>query len=148
MINSVVLVGRLTRDPELRTTTTGKSVCDFSIAVNKRMKPSDGSSDADFFRVNCWDKTAEYVSNYLHKGRLVAVEGRLQSRKFTDKEGRDREVVEVVANNVQSLERPKDDGAGGGGAAAAEGGGYATAGARSAPAAAPSADEYDPFADE
>lgn len=139
MINRVVLVGRLTRDPELRTTTTGKSVCDFSIAVGKRIKPTDGSPDADFFRVNCWEKTAEYVSNYLHKGRLVAVDGRLQARKFTDKDGNNREVVEIVAETVQGLDRPRDD--------AAEGAGT---GARAAVAAGsvPSADEYDPFADE
>lgn len=138
MINSVVLIGRLTRDPELRTTTSGKSVCDFSIAVQKRIKPADGSADADFFRVNCWDRTAEYVSNYLHKGRLVAVEGRLQSRKYVASDGTNREVVEIVANNVQSLERPRDD-AGGGGEGAAP---------RTAAAAAVPADEYDPFADE
>lgn len=145
MINSVVLIGRLTRDPELRTTTSGKNVCDFSIAVQKRSKPADGSPDADFFRVNCWDKTAEYVSNYLHKGRLVAVEGRLQSRKYQASDGSNREVVEIVANNVQSLERPRDDAGGGGGG----GEGYASAGPKAGGAtAAPSADEYDPFADE
>ena len=142
MINSVVLIGRLTRDPELRTTTSGKSVCDFSIAVQKRAKPADGSSDADFFRVNCWDKTAEYVSNYLHKGRLVAVEGRLQSRKYVASDGTNREVVEIVANNVQSLERPRDDAGGGGG-----GGGESASPRSTAPTAVP-ADEYDPFADE
>ncbi len=141
MINSVVLIGRLTRDPELRTTNTGKNVCDFSIAVNKRSKPQDGSPDADFFRVNCWDKTAEYVSNYLHKGRLVAVEGRLQSRKYTASDGSNREVVEIVANNVQSLERPRDDHGG-----ASTEGGYSAPARSSGPA--PSADEYDPFADE
>lgn len=143
MINRVVLVGRLTRDPELRTTTTGKSVCDFSIAVSKRMKPQDGSPDADFFRVNCWEKTAEYVSNYLTKGRLVAVDGRLQSRKYTTNDGQNREVVEIVAESVQGLDRPKDDGGG----APASGGG-SESGTRAAVAAAPSADEYDPFADE
>jgi single-strand DNA-binding protein len=140
VINRVVLVGRLTRDPELRTTTTGKSVCDFSIAVSKRVKPTDGSSDADFFRVNCWERTAEYVSNYLHKGRLVAVDGRLQSRKYTASDGTNREVVEIVAENVQSLDRPKDD----------DGGAKAAGAPRAAVAAGsvPSADEYDPFADE
>ena len=144
MINRVVLVGRLTRDPELRTTTTGKSVCDFSIAVNKRVKPTDGSSDADFFRVNCWERTAEYVSNYLHKGRLVAVDGRLQTRKYTANDGTNREVVEIVAENVQGLDRPRDDDG------AAKGGAGAGGGARAAVAAgsAPSAEEYDPFADE
>jgi len=148
MINRVVLVGRLTRDPELRTTTTGKSVCDFSIAVSKRVKPQDGSQDADFFRVSCWDKTAEYVSNYLTKGRLVGVDGRLTSRKFTASDGTNREVVEVVADSVQGLDRPRDDAAGGGGGAGAgamsAGGGSASA----AVATVPSADEYDPFADE
>lgn len=139
MINRVVLVGRLTRDPELRTTTTGKSVCDFSIAVQKRMKPTDGSPDADFFRVNCWEKTAEYVSNYLHKGRLVAVDGRLQARKFTDKDGNNREIVEIVADTVQGLDRPRDDNA------ESSGGGQRAA---VAAGSVPSADEYDPFADE
>jgi len=139
VINRVVLVGRLTRDPELRTTTTGKSVCDFSIAVNKHIKPSDGSSDADFFRVNCWEKTAEYVSNYLHKGRLVAVDGRLQARKFTDKDGNNREIVEIVADTVQGLDRPRDD--------SSESGGSSPRAAVAA-GSVPSADEYDPFADE
>ena len=137
MINRVVLVGRLTRDPELRTTTTGKSVCDFSLAVTKRVKPQDGSPDADFFRVNAWGQTAEYVSNYLTKGRLVAVDGRLQSRKYTSSDGQNREVIEVVAENVQGLDRPRDD-AGGPGAPVPAGVG----------ASAPSPDEYDPFADE
>lgn len=137
MINRVVLIGRLTRDPEHRTTTTGKSVCDFSIAVQKRVKPQDGSPDADFFRVNAWERTADYVSNYLHKGRLVAVEGRLQSRKYTASDGTNREVVEVVADNVQALDRPRDD------APAPAGAAVQTAGEP-----APAADEYDPFADE
>lgn len=134
MINRVVLIGRLTRDPELRTTNSGKSVCEFSIAVTKRIKPSDGSPDADFFRIIAWERSAEYVSNYLTKGRLVAVEGRLQSRKYTASDGSNREVIEVVADNVQGLDRPRDD-----------------AGAPSAAAAvsaAPNIDEYDPFADE
>ncbi len=142
MINRVVLVGRLTRDPELRTTTTGKSVCGFSIAVNKRMKPTDGSPDADFFSVTAWDKTAEYVSNYLTKGRLVAVDGRLQSRKYTASDGSNREVVEIVADTVQGLDRPRDDAPGGGGSPREN----APVATGAAPIAG--ADEYDPFADE
>jgi single-strand DNA-binding protein len=154
MINRVVLIGRLTRDPELRTTTTGKSVCDFSIAVQKRVKPADGSPDADFFRVQCWDKTADYVTTYLTKGRLVGVDGRLTARKFTASDGTNREVVEIVAESVQGLDRPRDDAGGGGGGgggyqqshtSGGGGGGQPTA---AAVAAAPSADEYDPFADE
>lgn len=139
MVNNVVLVGRLTRDPELRTTNTGKSVCSFSIAVQKRVKPQDGSPDADFFNIVAWNKDADYVVNYLTKGRLVAVEGRLQSRKYTASDGSNREVVEVVANSVQGLDRPRDDQGG-----SHEGGRPAAA----AVTAAPAADEYDPFADE
>lgn len=141
-VNSVVLVGRLTRDPELRTTSTGKNVCSFSIAVTKRIKPTDGSPDADFFNIVAWGNQADYVTNYLTKGRLVAVEGRLQSRKYTTNDGSNREVVEVVANSVQGLDRPRDDAGGG------EGGGGQAQRPAAAVTAAPSADEYDPFADE
>lgn len=135
MINRVVLVGRLTRDPELRTTSTGKSVVDFSIAVDKKFKPTDGSPTADFFRCTAWDKTAEFVSNYLGKGRLVAVDGRLSSRKYTANDGTNREVVEIVADNVQGLDRPREDG------------GQSPVAAGVAAADIPSVDEYDPFAD-
>ncbi|MFN8219476.1 MAG: single-stranded DNA-binding protein [Fimbriimonadales bacterium] len=138
-LNRVILIGRLTRDPEIRTTNTGKQVADFSIAVDKKFKPTDGSATADFFRVSCWDKTAEFVANYLAKGRLVAVDGRLQSRKYTANDGTNREVVEIVAENVQGLDRPREDAGGGGGGAVTTG---------VAAAAVPSADEYDPFAEE
>jgi len=144
MVNRVVLIGRLTRDPELRTTTTGKSVCDFTLAVTKRIKPQDGSPDADFFRVNAWGPQAEYTANYLTKGRLVAVDGRLQSRRYQANDGTNREVVEVVAESVQGLDRPRDDAGGGGG-----GGGASHSEPASVSAAvAPNVDEYDPFADE
>jgi single-strand DNA-binding protein len=111
-VNRVVLIGRLTRDPELRTTNSGKNVVDFSIAVQKRMKPADGSPDADFFRVKAWGQTADYVNSYLQKGRLVAVDGRLETRKWTDQNGTNRESVEVVADNVNGLDRPRDDAGG------------------------------------
>lgn len=133
-INRVVLVGRLTRDPELRTTSTGKSVTDFSIAVDKKIKPTDGSSTADFFRVSAWGQTAEFVANYLHKGRLVAVDGRLQSRKYQASDGSNREVVEIVADNVQGLDRPRDDA------------GEPVAAANPAPAG--DLGDFDPFADD
>jgi single-strand DNA-binding protein len=141
-VNTVVLIGRLTRDPELRTTTTGKNVCSFSIAVQKRIKPQDGSPDADFFNIVAWNKDADYVVNYLTKGRLVAIEGRLQARKYTASDGSNREVVEIVANNVQGLDRPREDQGGGGG------GENARPTAAVAASAAPAVDEYDPFADE
>lgn len=149
MINRVVLVGRLTRDPEMRTTTTGKNVVEFSIAVNKRMKPQDGSPDADFFRVKAWGQTAEYVSNYLNKGRLVAIDGRIEQRKYTANDGTNREIFEIVADNVQGLDRPRDDAGGGGGGGYASGGGNAnTGGGAPVGGPAPAEDEYDPFADE
>lgn len=132
MVNRVILIGRLTRDPEHRTTTTGKSVASFSLAVTKRFKPQDGSPDADFFRISAWGPQADYVKNYLAKGRLVAVDGRLQSRRYQDSNGVDREVVEVIADTVQGLDRPRDDAGGG---------------APSASSPAPAEDEYDPFAD-
>ena len=140
MINRVVLVGRLTRDPEMRTTSTGKSVASFSIAVDKRFKGADGEDTADFFRVSCWEKTAEFVANYLTKGRLVAVDGRLQHRKYVASDGTNREVVEVVAESVQGLDRPRDD--------AHPGNAPAATAAVAAGSSAPAADEYDPFADE
>lgn len=148
-VNRVVLIGRLTRDPELRTTNSGKNVVDFSIAVQKRMKPADGSPDADFFRVKAWGQTADYVNSYLQKGRLVAVDGRLETRKWTDQNGTNRESVEVVADNVNGLDRPRDD-AGGNSGGGSNAGGNSGGGAPAARpvSAAPSEEEYDPFADE
>ena len=141
MLNRVILIGRLTRDPELRTTNTGKSVVSFSIAVNKLRKSQDPNQpDADFFRVTAWERTADYVSNYLSKGRLVAVEGRLENRKFVDNSGANREVTEIIADSVQGLDRPRDDAAGGDS--------HSAGASRPSATVAPSADEYDPFADE
>lgn len=151
-VNRVVLIGRLTRDPELRTTNSGKNVVEFSIAVQKRIKPQDGSPDADFFRVKAWGQTADYVNSYIHKGRLVAVDGRLETRKWTDQSGNNRETVEVVADNVNGLDRPRDDAApggnGGGNYGGNSGGGNNGGGGSRPVSAAPSEDEYDPFADE
>jgi len=132
-LNKIIIIGRLTRDPELRTTSTGKDVVEFSIAVNKRIKPQEGP-DADFFRVKAWGQTASYVNEYIGRGRLVAVDGRLESRKYTDKEGKNREIVEIVADNVNGLDRPRED---------AEPRQESKAKARP-----PQGEEYDPFADE
>ncbi|MEI7984957.1 MAG: single-stranded DNA-binding protein [Armatimonadota bacterium] len=150
-VNRVVLIGRLTRDPELRTTNSGKNVVDFSIAVQKRIKPQDGAPDADFFRIKAWGQTADYVNSYLQKGRLVAVDGRLETRKWTDQNGTNRESVEVVADNVNGLDRPRDEAGGnaaGGSYAGGNSGGGAGAPAARPVSAAPSEEEYDPFADE
>ena len=131
-INRIIVVGRLTRDPELRTTSTGKDVVEFSIAVNKRIKPADGA-DADFFRVKAWGQTASYVGEYIGRGRLVSVDGRLESRKYTDKDGNAREIVEIVAENVNALDRPREN---------------AQPRQESRGKAKPAPDAYNPFEDE
>jgi single-strand DNA-binding protein len=126
-MNRVVLIGRLARDPELRTTSTGKNVVEFTIAVDRRIKNAD--TNADFFRVKAWAQTAEYVAKYLGKGRQVAVDGRLEVRKFTDKDNNQREITEVVAENVVSLDKPKDQ-------------------PKQSSVDSTNADDYDPFGDE
>lgn len=136
MVNRVVLTGRLTRDPEKRVIPSGNSVVEFSIAVDKRFK-KEGEPDAYFFRVKAWGKTADFVANYATKGRLVAVDGRLEQRKYQASDGQNREIIEVVAEDVNLLDRPRDDGGGGGASMGGDTGGPA-----------PAADEYDPFADE
>ena len=154
------MIGRMVRDPELRTTNTGKSVLEFSLAVDKRIKPSDSNQpSADFFRMKCWGNTAEYVSNYGGKGRLVAVDGRLETRKYVDKDGNNRELVEVVVDNVHFLDRAREEAASIPPAAAPPtavhqaparelvGAGAGRGRSRAKPAVSTS-DEFDPFADE
>lgn len=105
-INQVILMGRLTRDPEMRTTASGKSVCSFSLAVD-RMGQDD---QADFFDVTAWEKTGELVNQYLSKGRRCLVQGRLRQDSWDDKEtGKKRSRVEVVAFDVTFLDGPGDN---------------------------------------
>ena len=103
MINNVVLIGRLVRDPELRRTERGKAVVSFTLACNKQYN----KEQTDFIPVVCWDKLAENVSQYVSKGNLVGVDGSLQSRSYKDKEGHNRTVLEVLARSVQFLESKK-----------------------------------------
>ncbi len=106
MLNQVVLIGHLARDPELRyTQNEGVAVTNFTIAVDRSFQKQKAESDADFIRVVAWEKQAENVANYLKKGSLCAVEGRLQSRSYDDREGVRRYVTEVVARRVQFLDR-------------------------------------------
>lgn len=108
-LNRVILIGRMTKAPELRTTNTGKNVVEFTIAVDKRIKSGDPNAPtADFFRCKAWNQTADFVSNYGDKGRLTGVDGRLETRKYVDKDGNNREIIEVVADNVQLLDKPTD----------------------------------------
>lgn len=104
-MNHIVLIGRLTRDPELRYTPQGVAVANFSLAVDRDTKPADGKREVDFIKIITWQKTAENVANYLKKGRLAAVEGRLQIRNYETVDGQKRSATEVVANHVQFLER-------------------------------------------
>ncbi len=101
-INHVVLVGRLTKDPELTYTQSGAAVCRFSIAVNRSSGSSaENENPANFFNVVAWNKTAEICNEYLSKGRQVGIDGRLQQRRWEGQDGAKRNTVEIVANNVQ-----------------------------------------------
>ena len=108
MINRVILVGRLTKDPEYRQTPNGVSVATFTLAVNRSFTNSQGEREADFINVVVFRKQAENVNNYLSKGSLAGVDGRIQSRNYEKNEGRRVFVTEVVADNVQFLE-PKNN---------------------------------------
>ncbi len=100
-MNRVILIGRLARDPELRFTSSGKAVANFSVAVNRTFS-RDG--EADFFNIVVWGKIAENCANYLAKGRLVGLEGRLQNRTYETQAGEKRYVTEIIANNVEFLD--------------------------------------------
>jgi len=108
LLNRVILIGRLTRDPELRYTASGSAVANFTLAVDRPFTNQQGEREADFIRIIAWRKLAETVANYLGKGRLVAVEGRLQVRSYEDKEGQRRQITEVVAETVRFLDKAKE----------------------------------------
>lgn len=110
-MNKVMLIGNLTRDPELRTTSSGTSVCTFSIAVNRNFTNAAGEREADFINITVWRGLAENCAKYLTKGRKVAVAGSLQSRTYDDKDGNKRTVLDVVADEVDFLST-KNDGQG------------------------------------
>lgn len=100
MINSVVLMGRLTFDPELRTTPSGVSVVQFQVAVDRNFQRQGEERKTDFIDVTAWRQTAEFISRYFRKGSMIAVEGSIQTDNFTDNSGNKRKSVRVVANNV------------------------------------------------
>ena len=108
MLNRVVLVGRLTKDPEFKTTQNGVSVATFTLAVNRNFKNKNGEQQADFINVVVFRQQAENVNNYLSKGNLAGVDGRIQSRSYENKEGQRVYVTEVLADSVQFLE-PKNN---------------------------------------
>lgn len=100
MMNVVALMGRLTYDPELRSTPSGVSVCRFQMAVDRSFQKQGEERRADFIDVTAWRQTAEFVCKYFRKGAMIAVEGAIQTDNFTDKEGNKRKSVQVVANQV------------------------------------------------
>ena len=107
-LNKVVLIGRLTRDPELRYTSAGLAVASFSVAVDRRFKDAGGERKTDFFRCTAWRQTAEFVNNYIQKGRLVAVTGSVEINEYTAQDGTRKQSVDVQCESVEVLEWPKD----------------------------------------
>ena len=150
-LNTIILIGRLTQDPELRYTNSGTAVASFALAVERQHKTPSGEKETDFIQVVVWQKLGELVAQYLRKGRMAAVEGRLQIRQYENRDGHKVRAAEVVADNVRFLDRAPD----------AQGQGSTSATSRNAaPTAAPSgrsasssrqaeAPSYDdPFADD
>lgn len=108
MLNNVVIMGRLTRDPELRRTQGGTAVTSFTMAVDRDFKSQSGEKETDFIDVVAWRNTGEFAAKYLAKGRMAAVEGRIQVRDWQDKDGNRRKSVEVVADNVYFADSKRD----------------------------------------
>lgn len=100
MLNVVAIIGRMVNDPELKTTNSGKSVCSFRIANDSGYKDASGQSQTNWLYVTAWGKTAEFVCKYFPKGSLIAIDGRLQTRQYQDKNGQNRTAVEIVAQNA------------------------------------------------
>ena len=138
MLNKIIIMGRLTRDPELRRTGSGTAVTSFSLAVDRDFKSQSGEKETDFIDVVAWRSTAEFVSKYFTKGRMAVVEGRLQIRDWKDKEGNNRRSAEVVADNVYFGDSKRDAEAGAA-PSYGQGGGYSQS-YGAAPAPAPSSD--------
>ena len=110
MLNRIILMGRLTRDPELRRTGSGTAVTSFSLAVDRDFKSQSGEKETDFIDIVAWRSTAEFVSKYFTKGRMAVVEGRLQIRDWIDRDGGKRRSAEVVADNVYFGDSKRDGG--------------------------------------
>lgn len=110
MLNRIIVMGRMTRDPELRRTNSGTAVASFTVAVDRDFKSQSGEKETDFIDVVVWRNTAEFVSKYFSKGRMAVVEGRLQLRDWTDKEGNKRRTAEIVADSVYFGDSKRDGG--------------------------------------
>jgi single-strand DNA-binding protein len=145
LLNRVILIGRLTKDPELRYTPAGVAVTQFTLAVDRPFSNQQGEREADFIPVVVWRQLAETCANFLRKGRLAAVEGRIQVRNYDNNEGKRVYVTEVIADNVRFLERQSRDGDDGArepqGGGSPQGGGRAGGGQRNS-------GSFDPFFDD
>ena len=112
MINRVVLVGRITKDPELRKTQSGLSTVSFTVACNRRFTSQGQEPQADFINCVAWRQTADYMANYVKKGALLGVEGRIQTRNYQDRDGKKVYVTEIICDSVQTLARATEKSAG------------------------------------
>ena len=110
MLNRIIVMGRMTRDPELRRTNSGNAVTSFAVAVDRDFKTQSGEKETDFIDVVAGRNTAEFVSKYFSKGRMAVVEGRLQLRDWTDKDGNKRRTAEIVADSVYFSDSKRDGG--------------------------------------
>src|SRR4028118_1545942 len=126
--NRVVLIGRLTRDPELRYTSGGLAITKFSVAVDRRFKNQQGERVTDFFDCSAFRQTAEFVANYVTKGRLVCVDGRIEMNQSTGQDGQKRYYTNIICDTVETLDTQREGGSDGGGAPMGAGGMNAGAG--------------------
>lgn len=110
-MNKIILLGRLTREPEVKVTSSDKTTTTFGLAVDRPFKNRDGKTEADFINIVTWNKTAEVAGNYLHKGERCLVEGRLQIRSYEGKDGQKHYVTEVIADRVEFIEKRNSSGA-------------------------------------
>jgi len=104
-MNRIILLGRLVKDPDVKVTTSGKTVCTFTLAVDRPFSGKDGKREADFINIQTWNKTAELIGNYVSKGQRLLVDGRLQIRSYDGKDGRKHYATEVIADRVEFIER-------------------------------------------
>ena len=114
-MNRVILIGNLTRDPELKYTPSGVPIATFGLAVNRVTKNAQGERDVDFFNVVAWRQRAEFVSQYVSKGRKVVIEGRIQTRNYVAQDGTKRYAFDIQADSVETLDSPRDSSMAGGG---------------------------------
>src|SRR5437879_799474 len=149
MLNKVMLIGNLGKDPDFNVTPSGTPVAKFSLAVSRTTKNRSGESvkETEWFNIVAWDKLAEICEKFLHRGSKVYVEGRIQQRKYTDKENIQRTAMDIIINDMRMLDSKAESG----GTGSYAGGGSSYAGSSSsygsAPAPASSGDDFDPFLD-